>query len=105
MKSIFIFLSKIYIFFFKDKNDIWSVFPIIIISTFITINIELVFISYINKLHITIIYLLSIILLTIIFSKYKYEYVKDFGLDKIDKIKIVLFFLVFLFDIIFMFKL
>lgn len=105
MKSIFIFLSKIYILFFNERNDIWSVFPVIIISTFITINIELAFIDYINKLHIIIIYFGSIILITIYFSKYKYDYIKNYVLEKIDKIRVVLFFLIFLLDIVLIFKL
>lgn len=105
MKSVFIFFSKLYIYFFKKRNDNWSVFPVIIISTFITINIELAIINYMNKLHITMIYLGSIILLTIYFSKYKYDYVKNYVLEKIDKIIIVLFFLIFLLDIVLIFKL
>lgn len=104
MKAIFIFFSKIYIYFFGFKNDNWNVFPVIIISTFITLNFELLFESYFNKIHLIISYILNIVIFTIYFSRYSYHFVDKYKFLFYDKIKIVFFFLVLIFDLVFLFK-
>ena len=38
----FVFFSKIYIFFYKEKRDYWKIFPIIIKSTIAMINLQLI---------------------------------------------------------------
>jgi len=80
----FIFLSKIYIRFYKGKNDLWIVFPTIILSLILTINIY----GLINLIYdIEIFYIIGLYL--ILYFLLFYAYHKKFpDFTKIEKFKL-----------------
>jgi hypothetical protein len=80
----FIFLSKIYIFFYKDKNENWTIFPVLIMSTLITLNIEVLsfFLINLSVYYFVAIFISSIISLNIAFKNIEFNYVRDFEMAK-----------------------
>ena len=80
LELLFIFLSKIYIFFNKNKNDNWIIFPILIMSTLITFNIEVLsfFLINLSIYYFVAIFIILIILLHVLFKNVEYVYVSDF---------------------------
>lgn len=86
----FIFLSKLYIKFYKEKKDFWIVFPSAILSLIVTLNIYvLVSLKYdINTYWIIGLYFLLYFVFFFIFHWRfpKYELVEKIKLTKTEKI-------------------
>lgn len=89
-EPIFVFFSKIYIFFYKDKGDNWSIFPILILSTVIGLNLEVAsfFLVEINKYHIVALFVFLIIFFNLLFRNITYEYVKNYNMTSRTKLLI-----------------
>ena len=42
IELLFAFFSKMYIFFYKERGEYWRIFPVIIMSTIVMINLRLI---------------------------------------------------------------
>jgi len=91
LELVFVFFSKIYVFFYKDKGDYWKIFPCIIISTIFMINIEMT-ISFFPSLEAYSTWILPLFLLLFFwnfFYKKEYNWVVQYPLSKKQKTIIV----------------
>lgn len=81
-----------YIYFYKDKGDKWSMLPVIILTTLIVINIEVIsfFFVKINNFYIVGIFILLIIYLDFLFRNTPFEYVKNYQQSNRKKIIITI---------------
>ena len=84
LELLFIFLSKIYIFFYRNKNDNWMIFPVLIMSTLITFNIEVLsfFLINLSIYYFVAIFIALIILLNVVFKNIEFAYVREFEMTK-----------------------
>lgn len=85
----FIFFAKIYIHFFKDRNDYWSLFPPLILASIVTINLQTL--SYYLSIKLSGYYyagtaVFFIIFFTSLFRSAKYDYVKSYKMSTNTKI-------------------
>lgn len=82
---MFVFLSKIYIYFYEDKKDYWLLFPSVILAGLFTINLETIsfYLIDINKFY----YAGLAIFFILLFRNIKYEYVKNYKMS--NKMKVV----------------
>ncbi|TCN57583.1 hypothetical protein D0809_13445 [Flavobacterium circumlabens] len=89
IELIFIFFSKIYIFFYKEKSNYWKIFPIVIMSTILMINIEIVLLQffYLNNYYALFI-ILPLILLNVFFRKRDYNWVNQYSISLTQKVTI-----------------
>ncbi len=96
IEPIFIYFSKIYIFFNQDKGDRWFMLPIVILATIFLLNLEVIsfFFMRTNKYHVIILFVLLIIFFHLLFKNTSYEYVKNYNLSKKTKIIITTLILV-----------
>lgn len=80
----FIYLSKIYIFFNQNKNDNWAVFPILIMSTLITFNFEVIsfFVINLSIYYFVALFIALTIILNVMFRSIEFSYIKDFEMEK-----------------------
>lgn len=94
-EPVFIFFSKIYIFFYKDKGDNWSIFPILILSTVIGLNLEVAsfFLVKINNYYIVALFIFLIISFNLLFRNISYEYVKNYKMS--NKTKLIISIIIF----------
>lgn len=91
IELVFVFFSKIYIFFYKEKNDYWKMFPSIIISTILMINIQMT-ISFFPSLkrYSTLLFPLVLLLFFgFLFRRKEYNWVVKYSISKKQKIIIV----------------
>lgn len=88
---VFVFFSKIYIFFYKEKGDYWKIFPIIIMSTIVMLNIEIVLLQFflLNNYY-TLFLVLPLILFIFIFRKRNYNWVVQYSISLKQKIIIII---------------
>lgn len=95
-KIVFVFFSKIYISFYNEKGDYWSIFPIVILSTLLTFNLEIIsfFLFKINNYQIVGFFVFLIFFFNIIFRNINYEYVKNYTMSRRIKIMISIIILI-----------
>jgi len=96
LELVFVFFSKIYVFFYKDKGDYWKIFPSIIISTIFMINIQMG-ISFFPLLKGYFTWILPLFLLLIfwgLFYRKEYNWVVRYPLSKKQKIIIISFLII-----------
>lgn len=86
---VFVFFSKIYIFFYKEKGDYWKMFPIVIMSTILMVNIEIILLQffYLNNYYALFI-ILPLILLNIFFRKRDYNWANQYSISLTQKVTI-----------------
>jgi len=91
IELVFVFISKIYIFFYKEKKEFWMMFPSIIISTILMINLQLIMSFFFSVSKLLLVTLFTIILLFFrkLFSKTEYNWVVQYPLSKKQKIIII----------------
>jgi uncharacterized membrane protein len=96
IEPIFIYFSKIYIFFDQDKGDRWFMLPVVILTTIAIINLEVIsfFFMETNTYHIITVFVLLIIFFHFLFRNTNYEYVKNYNLSKKTKVIITTLILV-----------
>lgn len=92
----FVFFAKIYIFFYKDKGDYWKIFPCVIMSTILMINMQMIISFYFSISKIFIVGLLTCVLLffKVIFDGKQYNWVVQYSISKKQKIIIISFLIV-----------
>ena len=91
VETFYIFFAKIYIYFYKDNNENWSIFPPLILASIITINLQTL--SYCVGININSYYyagtaIFFIVLFTLLFRSIKYDYIKSYKMTI--KTKIIL---------------
>lgn len=79
-EPIFVYFSKIYIYFYKDKGDNWSIFPALILAFILTLNLETIsfFLIDVNKFFYVGLAVFLIVLFNLLFRNISYEYVKNY---------------------------
>ncbi len=94
-EPVFVFFSKIYIFFYKDKGDNWLIFPALILATILTINLETIsfFLIDINKYSYAGLAVFFIIFFILLFRNVGYEYVKNYKMS--NKMKLIISIIIF----------
>ncbi len=87
LELLFIYFSKIYIHFYQEKNDYWTIFPCLIIATLATINLELLSFYFINlnKYYYAGLAIFLIITMIYIFRNITYDYVVRYKISRIAK--------------------
>jgi len=96
MDYFFVFFSKIYVFFYKDKGDYWKIFPTLIMSTITVINVQMIlsFSFVLNKIF-TFFLATVILCFFIVFNRKKdYNWVVRYPLSKKQKIIVVSFLII-----------
>jgi hypothetical protein len=95
-EPVFIFFSKIYIFFYKDRGDNWFIYPAIILATILTINLETVsfFLIDVNKYFYVGVAIFFIIFFNLLFKNISYEYVKNYKMS--NKTKVIITIIIFI---------
>jgi|GEM_PF-2540259 len=101
-EPIFVYFSKIYIYFYKDKGDNWSIFPALILAIILTINLETIsfFLIDLNKFFYVGLAVSSIIFFNLLFRNISYEYVKNYKMS--NKTKLIISLIIFT-DLVFNF--
>ncbi|WP_433777914.1 hypothetical protein [Flavobacterium anhuiense] len=96
IELVFVFLAKIYIFFYKEKNDYWKIFPIIIMSTIVIVNIEIISFHFfsLNKYYFGLCFIFLLILFNILLRKRDYNWVVQYSIRRREKIIIIVIFVV-----------
>lgn len=91
LELVFVFFSKIYIFFYKEKGGYWKIFPILIMSTIVMINLQLIISFFFSVSKPFIFVLATVVLLVFIFLHMKKEYdsVVQYSISKKQKIMII----------------
>jgi len=86
-EPIFVYFSKIYIFFYADKGDNWSIFPSLILATIFTLNLQVIsyFLIEVNKYFYAGLVVFFIIYFILLFRNIRYEYIKNYNLSKRSK--------------------
>lgn len=86
------FFSKIYIFFYADKGDYWSIFPALILATIFTLNLQVIsyFLIEVNKYFYAGLAVFFIIYFILLFRNISYEYIKNYNLSKKSKFLITI---------------
>lgn len=90
IELLFVFFSKIYIFFYKEKGDYWFIFPIIIMSGIIMINVEVILLLFfsLNKVFPLLLLLPMLLFFAIILRKKEYNWVLKYTISRNKKILI-----------------
>ena len=88
IETVFVFFSKIYIFFYKEKGDNWKIFPIIIMSGIVMINIEVFLLLFISLERYFPLFVLfpMILLFNILLRNREYDWVIKYPLSRKQKI-------------------
>lgn len=97
MEIFFVFFSKIYVFFYKEKGGYWKFFPGIIMSTIFMINIEAILLQFFSVRSFFIFLILFVLpLLTIDFlmRKKTYNWVVQYPMSKKQKMIITILLLI-----------
>jgi len=90
IELIFIFFSKIYIFFYKEKKDYWKMFPIIIMSTIIMANVEIILLQFFSlKNYYALFIVVPLVLLNILLRNRDYNWVVGYSISRKEKITII----------------
>lgn len=91
IELIFVFFSKIYIFFYKEKGDYWKIFPIIIMSTIVMINVEIILLQffYLNKYYFALFIIIPFILFNVLLRKRNYNWVVQYSISRRERIFII----------------
>ena len=88
---VFVFFSKIYIFFHKEKGEYWRIFPTLIMSTIVMINLQMV-ISFFFSISKSFIFGLCTAVLFLFINlnrKKEYNWVVQYSISKKQKIIII----------------
>lgn len=95
IELVFVFLSKIYIFFYKEKNDYWKMFPIIIMSGILMMNVEVLLLQFFSLKHYFAFFLVfPLILFNILFRKRDYSWAVQYSISRKQRIIISLILIV-----------
>lgn len=91
VEIVFVFFAKIYIFFYRDKGDYWKIFPCIIMSSILMINIQMFISFFFSISKILIVGLLTCILLFFkaLYDRKDYSWIVEYPLLKKQKIIVV----------------
>lgn len=91
IELVFVFFSKIYIFFYKEKGDYWKIFPIIIMSTIVMINVEIILFQffYLNKYYYGLFIVIPFILFNVLLRKRNYNWVVQYSISRRERIFII----------------
>lgn len=91
IEIVFIFFSKIYIFFYKEKKDYWKMFPIIIMAGILMINIEVLLLQIFPLKHYFALFLvLPLFLFNILLRKKDYDWAVQYQISKKQRIIIAI---------------
>lgn len=90
LELVFVFFSKIYIFFYKEKGNYWEIFPIIIMSTILMLNIEVILLQFYSlKMYFPVLILLpSVLIFNVLLRKIDYDWVVQYEISRMQKIAI-----------------
>ena len=93
LELFFIYFSKIYIRFYGDKNNNWWILPIVIISTILALNLQIVsfYFTRLNNYYLAGLFILTIIIATLLYKNIKYEDVVKYKISKRQKLGISIF--------------
>lgn len=85
---IFVFFSKIYISVYKERGDNWRILPIVILSTILLINIQvlLLFFFHMDVIILILIMLFFLLVFNILFKKINYSIVVNYPISRKQKI-------------------
>jgi len=89
LELVFVFFSKIYVFFYKDKGGYWKFFPVIIMSTIIMINIEVVLLQFFSVRHFflfVILFVVPLLSINFLIKKRNYSWVVQYSISKKQRI-------------------
>lgn len=91
IELIFVFFAKIYIFFYKDKREYWKIFPVVIMSTILMINIQLIisFFPSLRNYSSLLLPLLLLLLFGFLFGNKQYNWAVQYSITKKQKIIII----------------
>lgn len=93
LELIFIFFSKIYVFFYKDKGDYWRIFPAIIMSTIFMINVEVILLQFFSVRSFFIFFILFVsplLMINFLISKRTYGWVFEYPISKKQRVIIAI---------------
>lgn len=96
IELFFVFFAKIYIYFYKDKNENWSLFPPLILTSILTINLQTLLYCLevnINGYFYAGTAVFFIIFFTLFFRSIKYDYVVNYKIST--KKYVILIFIIF----------
>lgn len=90
IEPIFVFFSKIYIFFYGNKGDNWAIFPALILATIFTINLQVIsyYLIEVNKFFYAGFAIFFIIYFILLFRNVNYEYVENYKMTNRTKLLI-----------------
>lgn len=95
IELVFAFFSKIYIFFYREKRDYWKMFPIIIMSTIVMANIEIILLQFFSlKNYYAMFIVVPLVLLNILFKDRDYNWAISYFISKKAKIFIIIILLI-----------
>lgn len=91
IELVFVFLSKIYVLFYKERGEYWKIFPIIIMSTIAMLNLQLI-ISFIfspSKWFILGLATSFLVVFNILLKKRDYSWVVQYSISRKQNIIII----------------
>jgi len=82
-EPLFVFFSKIYIHFYKEKRDYWIIFPSVILATLFTINLETIsfYVMPFPGYYYACLGIFFVVLFIQLYKNIKYEYVKNYKMS------------------------
>lgn len=82
LEQMFIFFSKMYIYFHEDRKDYWRMFPILVLSFIFITNLEIISFYFIDVsvYYYVGLFAFCVIMFSISYANIKYEYVKNYSM-------------------------
>lgn len=91
IELVFVFFSKIYIFFYKERGDNWKFFPVIIMSTIFMINTQVVLLQFFSvKYLFFLLFVVPLLLINFLIRKRNYSWAVQYSISRKQRIIISL---------------